>query len=39
MSEIASKIFATQCFLTDHLEHKVVNKITCRTPLAYPRQQ
>ena len=28
----ARKIFATQCFFTDHLKHKTVNKTTYRTP-------
>ena len=36
--QIASKTFATQCFFTDHLNHKIMNKKTCRTPLANPRQ-
>ena len=31
-SQIASKTFATQCFLTDHLNHKTVSKTTFRTP-------
>ena len=38
VSKIPCKIFDTQCFFTDHLEHKTVNKTTCRTPLANPRQ-
>ena len=32
------KIFATQCYFTDLLEHKITNKTTCRIPLANPRQ-
>ena len=39
-SLIASKTFATQCFaqplLTEQLNHKTVNKTTCRTPSANP---
>ena len=38
ISQIASKTFATQWFLTDHLNHKIVNKTTHRTPSANPRQ-
>ena len=36
--EIARKTFATQYFITDHLNHKTTNKKTCRTPSANPRQ-
>ena len=36
-SQIHCKIFAVQCFFTDHLKHKTVNKTTCRTPSANPR--
>ena len=36
--QVASNTFATQCFFTDHLNHKIVNKTTCRTPSANPRQ-
>ena len=36
--QIAGKIFATQCFFTDRLNHKIVNKTTCRTPSANPCQ-
>ena len=35
---VTSKIFATQCFLTDHLKHKIVNKTTCRMSSANPLQ-
>ena len=35
---VTIKIFATQCFFTDHLKHKTVNKTTCRTPSASPRE-
>ena len=38
LSQIPYKIFATQCFSTDHLKRKIVNKITFRTPSANPRQ-
>ena len=38
MSQIASKIFATQCLFSEHLNHKTVNKATCRTPSANPCQ-
>ena len=38
LSQIPSKIFATQCFFTDHLKYKTVNKTTFRTPSANPRQ-
>ena len=37
-SQIPCKIFATQCFFTDHLKHKTVNIMTCRMPSANPRQ-
>ena len=37
-SQIASKTFATQCSFTDHLNNKIVNKATHRTPSANPRQ-
>ena len=37
-SQIPSKTFATQCFFTDHLNHKTVNKTTCRTSPANPCQ-
>ena len=30
-SEIAGKIFVTQCFLTDHLNHKILNKRSLNT--------
>ena len=33
-----SKTFATECFFTDYLNHKTVNKTTCRTPSANTRQ-
>ena len=33
------KILATQCFFTDHLNHKTVNKKACRMPSANSRQQ
>ena len=36
MSQIASKTFATQCFFTDHFNHKTVNKTTYRTLSANP---
>ena len=35
---MASKIFATQCFFSDHLNYKIVNQTNCRTPSANPRQ-
>ena len=35
---LTSKIFATQCSFDDHIRHKIVNKTTCRTPNANPRQ-
>ena len=38
LNQIASKTFATQCFFTDYLNHEIVNKTTCRTPSANPRQ-
>ena len=34
----ASKTFATQCFFTDHLNHKNENKAACRTLSANPRR-
>ena len=34
----ASKGFATFCFFTDHLNHKIMNKTTCRTTSANPSQ-
>ena len=30
--------FATQCFFTHHLRHNSVNKTSCITPSANPRQ-
>ena len=36
---MASKIFATQCFFTDHLNQKTKNKTTCRTPSANLRKR
>ena len=38
ISKIPCKVFATQCFFTDHLKHKFLNKTTCRPPSANPRQ-
>ena len=38
VSQIASETFARQCFFTDHLNHKIVNKTTCRKPSANPHQ-
>ena len=38
ISQITIKTFATQCFFVDHLNHKIVNKATCRTHSANPRQ-
>ena len=38
ISQIPCKIFTTQCFCTDRLKHKTVNKTTCRTPSGNPRQ-
>ena len=38
MSQIASKTFAKQCFFTDHLNHKTVNKRACKMSSANPRQ-
>ena len=38
ISKIDSKIFTTQCFFIDHLNHKTVNKTTSRTPSANPRR-
>ena len=38
VSQIASETFARQCFFTDHLNHKIVNKTTCRKPPANPHQ-
>ena len=35
---MASKIFATQCSLTDHLKHKIVNKTTCKMLSTNPPQ-
>ena len=37
-SQIHCEIFGTQCFFTNHLRHKSVNKTTCSTPSANPRQ-
>ena len=36
ISQIANKTVDTQCFFTDHLNYKTVNKKTCRTPSANP---
>ena len=36
--QIPNKTFAPQCFFTEHLDQKTVNKTTCRTPSANPRQ-
>ena len=36
--KLSSKVFATQCFFTDHLKNKTVNKSSCRMPSANPRQ-
>ena len=38
VSQIPCKIFATQCFFTDHLKHKTVHKTACRTPSVNPCQ-
>ena len=38
ISQISSKIFASQCFLSDHLNKKTVNKTTCRMPSANSRE-
>ena len=38
LSQIPRKIFAKQCFFTDHLKLKTVYITTCRTPSANPRQ-
>ena len=38
VSQIAGKTFATECFFTDFLNHKTVNKTTCSTPSANSRQ-
>ena len=38
LSQIPCKIFATQCFFTDHLKHKLVDKTTCRVPSAHRHQ-
>ena len=38
ISQIASKTFAKHCFLTDHLNQKILNKTTCRTHSANSRQ-
>ena len=38
MSKNNIKTFAEQCFFTDHLNHKTVNKITYRAPSANPPQ-
>ena len=32
------KYLIRSVFFTDHLKHKTVNKATCRTPSADPRQ-
>ena len=36
--DLRSKTFATRCLFTDHLNHKTVNKATCRTLSASPHQ-
>ena len=36
-SQIHYEIFGTQCFFTNHLRHKSVNKTTCSTPSPNPR--
>ena len=33
--QIPCKIFTIQCFLNNHLKHKIVNKATCRTISAH----
>ena len=38
ISQIACKTFATQCFYTNHLKHKTVNKTICKMPPVNPRQ-
>ena len=38
ISQIVSKTFTTQCFFTDHLNYKILNKATCGTPSANPCQ-
>ena len=38
LSQIPCKIFASQCFFTDHLKHKTVNKATRRMPSVNPYQ-
>ena len=38
VSQIANKVFATQCSFTNSLKHKIVKKTTCRMPSANPRQ-
>ena len=37
-SQITCKNFAKQCFFTDHLKHKTVNRTTCRMHSANLRQ-
>ena len=36
VSQIASKIFATQCSVANHLKLNIINKTTCRMPSANP---
>ena len=38
ISQIPCKIFAVQCYFTDHLKRKTLHKITLRTPLVNPLQ-
>ena len=38
VSQIACKIFATQCSFTDRMKHKIVNKTACWMPSAIPCQ-
>ena len=38
VSQLGNEIFATQCFFTDHLKNKIVNKTTCRIPSTNSRQ-
>ena len=36
--QIVDKIFSTQCFFTDHLNHEIVNKRPCGTSSVNPRE-
>ena len=38
LHKVCYTVSVTQYIFTDHSKHKTVNKLTCRTPSANPRQ-